>query len=152
MTRFILSISISILFCLVTGLHDLDEYVQSHLVLAALTICARILENGGTFVAKVFRGREAGLLGAQLRCLFAGEVVFAKPSSSRNSSLESFVVCRKFRGDTVLPPSLTSTAAPDHESGGNSVDSLTGWLSGLDQVSSLYKINVCLSCTLVIIS
>ncbi|KAL5107305.1 putative tRNA cytidine 32 guanosine 34 2'-O methyltransferase [Taenia crassiceps] len=119
----------------VTGLHELDEYVQSHLVLAALTICARILENGGTFVAKVFRGREAGLLGAQLRCLFAGEVVFAKPSSSRNSSLESFVVCRTFRGDEVLPPSLTSITMSDHESSDNSVDSLMAWLSGLDQLT-----------------
>ncbi|KAM3176229.1 hypothetical protein ACTXT7_006927 [Hymenolepis weldensis] len=117
----------------VTGLHDLDEYVQSHLVLAALTICARILQNGGTFVAKVFRGREAGLLGAQLRCLFAGDVVFAKPSSSRNSSLESFVVCRDFRGDSILPPSLISTATLGNISNDNSVDSLMGWLNGFDQ-------------------
>ncbi|VDM31957.1 unnamed protein product [Hydatigera taeniaeformis] len=125
---------------LLTGLHDLDEYVQSHLVLAALTICARILENGGTFVAKVFRGREAGLLGAQLRCLFAGDVVFAKPSSSRNSSLESFVVCREFRGDTVLPSSLTSTSLMDHKSGDDSGDSLMGWLSGLDQLTPEQRI------------
>nr|CDS30406.1 cell division protein [Hymenolepis microstoma] len=119
----------------VTGLHDLDEYVQSHLVLAALTICARILENGGTFVAKVFRGREAGLLGAQLRCLFAGDVVFAKPSSSRNSSLESFVVCRNFRGDSILPPSLVSTATVENVSADNSVDSLMGWLNDLEQLN-----------------
>ncbi|KAM7543110.1 hypothetical protein Aperf_G00000013498 [Anoplocephala perfoliata] len=124
----------------VTGLHDLDEYVQSHLVLAALTICARILENGGTFIAKVFRGREAGLLGAQLRCLFAGEVVFAKPSSSRNSSLESFVVCRNFRGDSVLPPSLTSTSIGEHTSSDNSVDFLMGWLNGLDQLTREQRI------------
>ncbi|VDO05918.1 unnamed protein product [Rodentolepis nana] len=124
----------------VTGLHDLDEYVQSHLVLAALTICARILENGGTFVAKVFRGREAGLLGAQLRCLFAGDVVFAKPSSSRNSSLESFVVCRNFRGDSILPPSLVSTATVGNASNDNSVDSLMGWLNDLEQLNREQRI------------
>lgn len=129
-------------FTIVTGLHDLDEYVQSHLVLAALTICARILENGGTFIAKVFRGREAGLLGAQLRCLFAGEVVFAKPSSSRNSSLESFVVCRNFRGDAVLPLSLTSTLSVEHMSSDNSVDSLMGWLNGLDRVRSISSLSL----------
>ncbi|CAL8087763.1 unnamed protein product [Calicophoron daubneyi] len=82
----------------VTGLHDLDEYVQSHLILAALTICARILQRGGTFVAKVFRARDAGLLGAQLRCLFEGQVTFVKPRSSRNSSLEAFVVCQGYSG------------------------------------------------------
>ncbi|KAL7059819.1 hypothetical protein AAHC03_013906 [Spirometra sp. Aus1] len=125
----------------VTGLHDLDEYVQSHLVLAALTICARILEVGGTFVAKVFRGREAGLLGAQLRCLFSGPVLFAKPSSSRNSSLESFVVCQGFRGDTLLPPSLTSLstsrlASGDAETSEEPAESLMAWLDGLDEMSS----------------
>ncbi|CAH8611690.1 unnamed protein product [Heterobilharzia americana] len=57
----------------VTGLHDLDEYVQSHLILAAVTICSRVLELGGTFVAKVFRGRDSGLLASQLRCLFSGQ-------------------------------------------------------------------------------
>ncbi|VDD75347.1 unnamed protein product [Mesocestoides corti] len=127
----------------VTGLHDLDEYVQSHLVLAALTICARILENGGTFVAKVFRGREAGLLGAQLRCLFSGNVVFAKPSSSRNSSLESFVVCQNFRGDTLLPASLTSTVIKEGDSkrnDENSVESLMCWLEGLDQLNTEQRI------------
>nr|VZI36247.1 unnamed protein product [Spirometra erinaceieuropaei] len=125
----------------VTGLHDLDEYVQSHLVLAALTICARILEVGGTFVAKVFRGREAGLLGAQLRCLFSGPVLFAKPSSSRNSSLESFVVCQGFRGDTLLPPSLTSLstsrlASGDAETSEEPAESLMAWLDGLEEMSS----------------
>uniref|UniRef100_A0A0V0J9K4 Putative tRNA (cytidine(32)/guanosine(34)-2'-O)-methyltransferase n=1 Tax=Schistocephalus solidus TaxID=70667 RepID=A0A0V0J9K4_SCHSO len=125
----------------VTGLHDLDEYVQSHLVLAALTICARILEVGGTFVAKVFRGREAGLLGAQLRCLFSGPVLFAKPSSSRNSSLEAFVVCQGFRGDTLLPPSLTSVSTAQLASGDSTAaeepaESLMGWLAGLDEMSS----------------
>lgn len=94
-----------------TGLHDLDEYVQSHLVLAALTICARILERGGTFVAKVFRGSQSALLSAQLHCLFGGGVVFAKPASSRNSSLEAFVVCCGFLGDAILPRCLTSTIA-----------------------------------------
>ena len=49
----------------------------------------------GTFVAKIFRGRHASQLYAQLRLLF-GRVSIAKPTSSRNSSLESFVVCQQF--------------------------------------------------------
>lgn len=43
----------------VTGLHDLDEYVQSQLLLAALTIVTHVLSEGGTFVAKIFRGGVA---------------------------------------------------------------------------------------------
>eukprot|EP01052_Picozoa_sp_SAG31_P042786 SAG31_NODE_6908_length_1861_cov_1.675399_2_plen_76_part_00 len=36
----------------VTGMHDLDEYVQAQLLLAALTITTHILRPGGSFVAK----------------------------------------------------------------------------------------------------
>ena len=37
----------------VTGLHDIDEYVQAQLLLAALNITTHVLKPGGTFVAKV---------------------------------------------------------------------------------------------------
>jgi 23S rRNA U2552 (ribose-2'-O)-methylase RlmE/FtsJ len=40
----------------VTGLHDLDQYVQLQLILAALTVITHVLQDGGTFVAKIFRG------------------------------------------------------------------------------------------------
>jgi hypothetical protein len=36
----------------VTGLHDMDEYVQSQLILAALSIVAHVLRPGGTFVVR----------------------------------------------------------------------------------------------------
>eukprot|EP00887_Chlorella_sp_A99_P000912 scaffold5.g912.t1 len=68
----------------VTGLHDMDEYVQAQLVLAALTI-----------VAHIFRGKDISLLYSQLKLLFA-DVTVAKPKSSRNSSIEAFVVCRNY--------------------------------------------------------
>jgi 23S rRNA U2552 (ribose-2'-O)-methylase RlmE/FtsJ len=53
--------------CAVTGLHDMDEYVQSQLILAALVVVARVLRPGGAFVAKVFRGKDISLLYAQAR-------------------------------------------------------------------------------------
>jgi tRNA (cytidine32/guanosine34-2'-O)-methyltransferase len=80
----------------VTGLHDLDEYVQAQLLLAALNITTHVLKTGGTFVAKIFRGKDVTLLFAQLR-LFFDDVTVAKPRSSRNSSIEAFVVCQKYR-------------------------------------------------------
>lgn len=79
----------------VTGLHDLDEHVQGQLLLAALGITRRVLAPGGTFVAKVFRGRDTTMLYAQFRTYFRS-VVVAKPRASRNSSFESFIVCRGF--------------------------------------------------------
>ena len=75
----------------VTGLHDLDEYLQAQLLIMAVKITTHVLVEGGTFVAKIFRGRHASQLYAQLRLLF-DRVSIAKPTSSRNSSLESFVV------------------------------------------------------------
>jgi tRNA (cytidine32/guanosine34-2'-O)-methyltransferase len=80
----------------VTGLHDLDAYVQRTLVAAALALAAQVLRPGGSFVAKMFRsGEAAALLAAQARALFA-DVAVAKPRSSRASSLEAFLVCRGF--------------------------------------------------------
>lgn len=82
----------------VTGLHDVDEYLQGQLLLSAMLITTHVLCEKGTFVAKVFRGRNIGFLYSQLRVLFEG-VSVAKPSSSRNSSMESFVVCECFKGE-----------------------------------------------------
>ena len=81
----------------VTGLHDLDIYIQSQLLTSALDLTLRILKPGGKFVAKIFRGKNCDLLYAQLRILFE-KVSVAKPRSSRASSLEAFVVCEGFRG------------------------------------------------------
>jgi tRNA (cytidine32/guanosine34-2'-O)-methyltransferase len=81
----------------VTGLHDIDEYVQAQLLLAAINITTHVLSPGGTFVAKIFRGRDVNLLYDQMRVLF-DRVSIAKPTSSRNSSIEAFVVCQGFKG------------------------------------------------------
>lgn len=79
----------------VTGLHDLDIYVQSQLLFAALNLALCVLRPGGKFVAKIFRGRNVDLLYAQLRIFFE-RVVVAKPRSSRASSVEAFIVCLNF--------------------------------------------------------
>lgn len=79
----------------VTGLHDLDIYIQAQLLYSALNLSLRVLRPGGTFVAKIFRGKDVDLLYAQLKICFRS-VVVAKPRSSRSSSLEAFVVCRGF--------------------------------------------------------
>ncbi|XP_050437318.1 uncharacterized protein LOC126843684 [Adelges cooleyi] len=90
----------------VTGLHDLDEYIQAQLLLAALNITTYLLKPRGTFVGKIFRGKDVSILIAQLE-IFFDDVAIAKPCSSRNSSIESFVVCRQFR----LPKGYTPTMA-----------------------------------------
>ena len=86
----------------VTGLHDVDDYLQGQLLLSALALATHLLREGGTFVAKIFRHKNVGLLYAQLRLVFR-RVSVAKPSASRNSSTEAFVVCEDFFGNCKLP-------------------------------------------------
>lgn len=90
----------------VTGIHDVDEYLQAQLLLSALQITMRLLEAGGTFIAKIFcqkhsvgkststlpnqRGDTSALLVEQMKQLF--ELVdVAKPRSSRIASHEHFI-------------------------------------------------------------
>ena len=99
----------------VTGLHDIDEYVQSQLLLSALNLAISCLRPGGAFVAKIFRGKDVTLLYSQLKIFFPF-VTCAKPKSSRNSSIESFVVCQGFAPPPGYPCDL-SVPLLDHKYG-----------------------------------
>lgn len=89
----------------VTGLHDLDIYVQSQLLWAALNLALCVLKPGGKFVAKIFRGKDVDLLYAQLKIVFE-RVTVAKPRSSRASSVEAFIVCTNFQPPKGFKASL----------------------------------------------
>ncbi|CRL02406.1 CLUMA_CG015209, isoform A [Clunio marinus] len=90
----------------VTGLHDIDEYIQAQLLLAALNITTHVLSRSGTFVAKIFRGKDTSLLHSQLSIFFK-KVAIAKPASSRNSSIEAFVVCQDYQPpDGYIPQKI----------------------------------------------
>ncbi|XXG80413.1 hypothetical protein AAC387_Pa09g1284 [Persea americana] len=129
----------------VTGLHDMDEFVQSQLILAALTIVTHVLQVGGKFIAKIFRGKDTSLLYCQvryLRCLikslklFFPVVTFAKPKSSRNSSIEAFAVCENYSppegfNEQDLHRLLEKVGSP---SGEGDLDCSSGWLEGPNKV------------------
>ncbi|GAP88368.1 putative tRNA (uridine-2 -O-)-methyltransferase TRM7 [Rosellinia necatrix] len=89
----------------VTGLHDLDIYVQSQLLFAALNLALCVLRPGGKFVAKIFRGKNVDVLYAQLKIFFE-QVHVAKPRSSRASSVEAFIVCLNFQPPKGFSASL----------------------------------------------
>lgn len=63
-------------------------------------------------------GRDVSLLYSQLRCFFE-EVTVAKPKSSRNSSIESFVVCRRFFLPEGFQPSMDRLLLDHHYGAGN---------------------------------
>lgn len=97
----------------VTGLHDLDIYVQSQLLFAALNLALCVLRPGGKFVAKIFRGRNVDVLYAQLK-LFFDRVIVAKPRSSRASSIEAFIVCLNFQPPPGFIASLDEPLGVGH--------------------------------------
>ena len=59
----------------------------------------------GTFIAKIFRGKDVSLLYAQLKIFFSF-VVVCKPRSSRNSSIEAFVVCKEYKPPIGYVPTM----------------------------------------------
>ncbi|CAD8083466.1 unnamed protein product [Paramecium primaurelia] len=79
----------------VTGFHDIDYYIQSQLIVAALNICLMTLRENGIFVAKIFKGSDIKLLYSQFK-LFFNQVYFMKPKSSRASSVEYFIICLQY--------------------------------------------------------
>ena len=97
----------------VTGLHELDEYVQHQLLLAAQNISTFVLAPGGTFVAKIFRGPNTPFLCAKLQ-LFFEAVTVVKPKSSRNASMESFVLCQGYAPPAGFTPSMFDPLSLDN--------------------------------------
>lgn len=100
----------------VTGMHEIDEYMQSQLILAALNITSHILKAGtGIFVAKIFKAEAFDLLAAQLR-IFFDSVQCVKPPSSRAKSAEHFIVCKQHRKPpgyrAVFLDAVPATATP----------------------------------------
>ncbi|KAI0489342.1 hypothetical protein KFK09_029184 [Dendrobium nobile] len=119
----------------VTGLHDMDEFVQSQLILAALTIVTHVLRVGGKFISKIFRGKDTSLLYCQLK-LFFPRVTFAKPRSSRNSSIEAFAVCEDYSPPEGFNPKdlyrlLEKVGSP---CGSGDLDCSSAWLEGPNKV------------------
>jgi tRNA (cytidine32/guanosine34-2'-O)-methyltransferase len=54
----------------ITGFHDMDQYIQSQLLVAALNITVKVLKKGGNFVAKIFKGSEISFLYSQFKLYF----------------------------------------------------------------------------------
>lgn len=92
----------------VTGFHDIDYYIQSQLLVAALNIGLHSLRPDGVFIAKVFRGHHDFFLFSQFKMFFA-DVQLHKPHSSRESSAEHFIVARGFRPPEGFALAFVST-------------------------------------------
>lgn len=96
----------------VTGLHDVDEFLQWQLLASAVNIASHVLDaksGRGTFVAKIFTGPNTGLLVTALRALFRDVSVY-KPLSSRPGSHEAFIIAQVFSPPLDWIPSWDAPA------------------------------------------
>jgi len=80
----------------VTGFHAIDQWIQCHLLRSELGIASQMLNEGGKFVAKIFRGKHCSSIYTLLGNFF-DKIFITKPASSRSSSYEAFVVCFGFK-------------------------------------------------------
>lgn len=92
----------------VTGFHDIDQYIQSQLLVAAMNITTFMLEKSGVFVAKIFKGSDIKFLYSQFKTFFK-KVDIVKPKSSRTASVEAFIVCLDFDPPADYKPKHFST-------------------------------------------
>lgn len=80
-----------------TGHQQTDHLRTTYLCEVAAAFAIDVLRPGGAFVAKVFRGGTENELLSTLKQNFA-QVVHFKPPSSRQESVEMYVVARGFKG------------------------------------------------------
>eukprot|EP01039_Chlorochromonas_danica_P010501 gene10501-11632_t len=83
--------------------YNKDAFVQNELVLAALKTACEHLNQGGTFVTKVYRSVDYNAIVWVVQQLF-GDVQTMKPNSSRSQSSEIFLVCLNY----IAPKNIDS--------------------------------------------
>src|SRR6185436_19532333 len=80
-----------------SGIRQLDQARSEALFERALEIATLVLAPGGNFVGKLFQGPDFKRLTEAVRARFAAQKT-AKPASSRQISIEQYVIGRDFRG------------------------------------------------------
>jgi 23S rRNA (uridine2552-2'-O)-methyltransferase len=79
-----------------SGIRHLDQARSEVLFERALDIAAAVLAPGGNFVGKLFQGPDFKRLTEAVRARFAVQKV-AKPASSRQISIEQYVIGKGWR-------------------------------------------------------
>jgi 23S rRNA (uridine2552-2'-O)-methyltransferase len=84
-----------------SGIRSVDQARSEALFERALEIATQVLAPGGNFVGKLFQGPDFKKLTEVVRARFAVQKT-AKPVSSRQISIEQYVIGKGFRGAAAL--------------------------------------------------
>jgi 23S rRNA (uridine2552-2'-O)-methyltransferase len=84
-----------------SGIRQLDQARSETLFERALEIATEVLAPGGNFVGKLFQGPDFKRLTEAVRARFAVQKT-AKPASSRQISIEQYVIGKGFRGQAAI--------------------------------------------------
>ena len=84
-----------------SGIRQLDQARSEALFERALEIAIAVLAPGGNFVGKLFQGPDFKRLTEVVRARFAIQKT-AKPASSRQISIEQYVIGKAFRGQRAV--------------------------------------------------
>ncbi|MAH72503.1 MAG: 23S rRNA methyltransferase [Cellvibrionales bacterium TMED49] len=80
-----------------TGINDIDGPKIIHLANLAVVVCEKVLTIGGSLVVKLFHSDDAHGFVRRLRRVF-NTLKVRKPTSSRSSSSEFYVVAKGYKG------------------------------------------------------
>jgi 23S rRNA (uridine2552-2'-O)-methyltransferase len=84
-----------------SGVRHADQSRSEALFERALEIATLVLAPGGNFVGKLFQGPDFKKLTETVRARFTSQKT-AKPASSRQISIEQYVIGKGFRGQAAL--------------------------------------------------
>ncbi|CAI9580555.1 unnamed protein product, partial [Staurois parvus] len=79
-----------------SGIRDLDHHILASMCLSLLDLAAIVLRPGGTFLCKVWDGREINRIRDRLRQRFQ-HVKTVKPKASRMDSSELYLLAKSYK-------------------------------------------------------
>lgn len=83
------------------GVRDADHYNSYELVMIVLSLVKRCLDNGGTFIFKLFEGELRSKLIKELKGFFKDVYIF-KPVATRKGSMELYIVAKGFIKNNLI--------------------------------------------------
>lgn len=89
----------------VTGIHEIDEYLQIELLLSALSISLKIGKIGSSFIGKCLKNEYTSYVLEHFK-KFYENIVLLKPKASRCASIECFIYSTGMKSTDMNPSEL----------------------------------------------